>query len=246
MFMMNTKSGFTIVELLMVIVVIAILAAISIVSYTGIQNRARLSAYQREASETERRIMTYALQENSEIATIVGGSLVGFKENAGDIELLRPLTGTPDITMYSVLEAVGANSTYSAYAYLTPLTWGNHVFSLDVGNTGETIMRGRVDTSLQSNLVVASPSGYYVSGKTNICWIEADHANALLSLGCNRGAAHQSRSFNTAHAGWNFTGLRLVDRTDKVRAGYVFSSAHNETTRTQVVNWLANKYGVSL
>jgi prepilin-type N-terminal cleavage/methylation domain-containing protein len=33
----NTKTGFTIVELLIVIVVIAVLASISIVAYTGIQ-----------------------------------------------------------------------------------------------------------------------------------------------------------------------------------------------------------------
>ncbi len=37
---MKQARGFTIVELLIVIVVIAILAAISIVAYTGIQNRA--------------------------------------------------------------------------------------------------------------------------------------------------------------------------------------------------------------
>lgn len=38
--MKKTMSGFTIVELLIVIVVIAILAAISVVAYTGIQQRA--------------------------------------------------------------------------------------------------------------------------------------------------------------------------------------------------------------
>ncbi len=39
--MHSKRSGFTIVELLIVIVVIAILAAITIVSYNGIQNRAK-------------------------------------------------------------------------------------------------------------------------------------------------------------------------------------------------------------
>ena len=44
-------QGFTIVELLIVIVVIAILAAITIVSYTGIQERARISAAQAFAAQ---------------------------------------------------------------------------------------------------------------------------------------------------------------------------------------------------
>jgi general secretion pathway protein G len=39
--MSKSKSGFTIVELLMVIVVIGILAAITVVAYTGIQQRGR-------------------------------------------------------------------------------------------------------------------------------------------------------------------------------------------------------------
>ncbi|HBO64388.1 TPA: pilus assembly protein PilE, partial [Candidatus Saccharibacteria bacterium] len=40
------QSGFTIVELLIVIVVIAILAAITVVAYTGIQGRANDVAVQ--------------------------------------------------------------------------------------------------------------------------------------------------------------------------------------------------------
>ena len=46
------KKGFTIVELLVVIVVIGILAAITIVSYTGITNKAKTSKAQASASST--------------------------------------------------------------------------------------------------------------------------------------------------------------------------------------------------
>ena len=50
----STRRGFTIVELLVVVVIIAILAAITIVAYNGIQNRANDSALLSNASSIEK------------------------------------------------------------------------------------------------------------------------------------------------------------------------------------------------
>ena len=56
--------GFTIVELLIVIVVIAILAAITIVAYNGIQNRAHDSAVQTDLRQLGQSMSRYYVENN--------------------------------------------------------------------------------------------------------------------------------------------------------------------------------------
>lgn len=56
------QKGFTIVELLIVIVVIAILAAIVIVAYNGIQDRAKNSAAQSATAQAAKRIQQYFIE----------------------------------------------------------------------------------------------------------------------------------------------------------------------------------------
>ncbi len=55
------QTGFTIVELLIVVVVIAILAAITIVSYNGIRDRATISSVQTGLSQANKKLLAYAV-----------------------------------------------------------------------------------------------------------------------------------------------------------------------------------------
>lgn len=61
----TSQRGFTIVELLIVVVVIAILAAITIVSYSGIQNKANDSVIQNDLSMLAEKFLLYNAQEGA-------------------------------------------------------------------------------------------------------------------------------------------------------------------------------------
>lgn len=86
--------GFTIVELLIVIVVIAILAAISIVAYTGIQNRAHDASVQSDVRSSYNKMLEYqavnGVFPNTE-AQLSEASLVATRSSyptAGNVYLL--------------------------------------------------------------------------------------------------------------------------------------------------------------
>lgn len=69
----KTKSrGFTIVELLIVVVIIAILAAITIVAYNGIQNRAKASSAQSLANAIAKKAEAFNATESTYPASNAG------------------------------------------------------------------------------------------------------------------------------------------------------------------------------
>jgi general secretion pathway protein G len=96
--MSKSKSGFTIVELLIVIVVIAILAAITIVAYNGIQARARDNLRYTDAKTIMKALELYKVDHGSypphtaTAAAICGSHVNGYSYgDATDGTWLKPL-----------------------------------------------------------------------------------------------------------------------------------------------------------
>lgn len=69
----RNERGFTIVELLIVVVVIGVLAAIVIVAYNGITASARISKVQQDMSAVNKQILLYEVQNGS--YPVTGGSM---------------------------------------------------------------------------------------------------------------------------------------------------------------------------
>jgi prepilin-type N-terminal cleavage/methylation domain-containing protein len=68
------QNGFTIVELLIVIVIIGILAAITVVAYNGIQERGRVSRANSDLALLNRAIQTARISEDKTLYSITGSN----------------------------------------------------------------------------------------------------------------------------------------------------------------------------
>ena len=121
---MNTKHGFTIVELLIVIVVIGILAAITIVAFNGVQDRARMNKIQSDLASLEKAIKAARI-------------------NNGDVPL-RSVTGVPSGTA-STCAAKPAGTDLAALPK-TDACWVDYEDSLnDISQASGIVVRSLVD-----------------------------------------------------------------------------------------------------
>lgn len=101
----KTVSGFTIVELLIVIVVIAILAAISIVAYRGIQERARASQASSALAQAKKKLELYKVD-----ASTTPYPTTGNLASAGITDSDVSYQYTSDGSAYCLTATVGSTS----------------------------------------------------------------------------------------------------------------------------------------
>ena len=144
----NKQKAFTIVELLIVIVVIGILAAISIVSYNGIQNRARDTSVKSSASQVRTKIESW-------------NSIKGAYPSAGDLAGGLNDPGAPEAMLDAAIEPMLSTAAAPPQAHST--NGAGTVRAVPCGTTGYDIDYYQSSGTVKTDLGTGCPANYVTS-----------------------------------------------------------------------------------
>jgi prepilin-type N-terminal cleavage/methylation domain-containing protein len=215
-------AGFTIVELLIVIVVIGILAVISVVAYNGIQARAQAANVQGALAQANKKLAAYMVDYSA------------YPVDQTAFNALIP--GTSTTYQYSATPTGSANPT----GYCVTATNGTTDYKADSTATqpaaGACAGHGTGGTPALINLAInpsaASLSGYGSAGATG--------TSALMPSGGQSGASHIRRTFNGTGTGgiyFGLTGYRPIVTAGTIYTASAYLRTLSSATLRIVIEW---------
>ncbi len=235
---MNKRSGFTIVELLVVIVVIGVLAAITIVSYSGISSKAIVSSIQADLSGNAKMLKLYYVEYGSypigDFATAFNGSMCPTANPTSKYCL--KLSGSNSVDYYNgtssgfTLRIKNGTTVYvitdnTASGQVTALTGiGDIAGSTHIGSTltaGTLSPAGATATYQWQSATTSNGTYSNISGATSSTYtiMSSDINNYIKVVATGSGASYGTMTSNptTQVDGW------IVGRASSVLAGkYVY------------------------
>ena len=158
---LNEKSeskGFTIVELLVVIVVIAILAAITIVSYTGISNKAVASSIQSDLDNASKALKLFQVDNMAYPATISTNCSTNPTTTTPPTNLCLKISSANNYVGYS------ANNSSTIQSFL--LIAGNGTTNYQVTNTTSPTLLAQLQPGVTPGAVLELRASKANSGLT--------------------------------------------------------------------------------
>lgn len=169
----RTHTGFTIVELLIVIVVIGILAAITIVAYNGVQNRAQDARRINDAQMIVGALEAYKTLNGTYPAAVPNDPSGWEVSKTTPATFLSSLKTSGAISNLTPVDPINANSTYYKY------------FRYPAGNASCDATRGEfyvlVIQTLASKAGNGNGPGFSCSGRdwgaTEGAWVTGNYLN---------------------------------------------------------------------
>lgn len=191
----SRNTGFTIVELLIVIVVIAILAAISIVAYNGIQGRARASATSSALTQSKKKIALWQVDNGtnspscSQFYELITGTGTGASCSFDYKDINYQYSNTSGTAIYCIT-ATSSTTSYKASDTTSPTQGGCNGHGQ--GGVGAV-------TNLATNPNVAGGGGFGNAG--------AAGSSAVTSGGGYSGSTFMRRTFSVAGSAGLYYGV---------------------------------------
>lgn len=159
------RQGFTIVELLIVVVVIAILAAITVVSYSGIQKSATTSAVKAELANNGKLLEMYRVENSQYPAPPTLAIGISFTETHYNLTRNNLYYCANPTTDQFALSAVQKGENSKGFAYIS----GQGVVEMPA--IDQSLTCGKVGVSTYSN-GTTTPIGYTAAGSVWGSWIK--------------------------------------------------------------------------
>ena len=190
----NLRLGFTLVEMLIVVVVIAILASITIVSYNGISKKANNSAIQNTLSQAAKKIEIYRLNNTTNLFP-TSLSTAGLS--------LTSANGT--LYVYSV------SSNNLLYCLASSQAGRTYYVSSSVANPKPGICNSTTGTPGTGDVAVDGTSSGNTFGSYSVFDGQSPFTNQIVYTDGGGSLKIGNRFYTTEASGINVTGLRIFN-----------------------------------